>query len=119
MKRKSDMRVMLAAAAFGLFFAATPALARPARCVVQSAGAPTWRGACNFIPDRGGSFAIDPARGRFPGGVSDISVSLVSPGVAEVRGLTRDGINSRWGEARRSRRDPACWVGEDFSVCVY
>ena len=113
------MRVMLAAAAFGLVFAAAPAAARPARCVVQSAGAPTWRGACNFIPDRGGSFAIDPARGRFPGGVSDISVSLVSPGVAEVRGLTRDGINSRWGEARRSRRDPACWVGEDFSICVY
>jgi len=119
MKRKSDMRLLLAAAAFGLFFAATPAFARPARCVVQSAGAPTWRGACNFIPDRGGSFAIDPPRGRFPGGVSDISVSLVSPGVAEVRGLTRDGINSRWGEAHRSRRDPACWVGEDFSVCVY
>jgi hypothetical protein len=113
------MKLMLAAAAFGLFLAATPAAARPARCVVQSAGAPTWRGACNFIPDGGGSFYIDPARGRFPGGTSDISVSLISPGVAEVRGLTRDGINSRWGEAHRSRRDPACWVGEDFSVCVY
>ena len=95
------------------------AAARPARCVIRSAGAPTWRGACNFIPDRGGSFAVAPARGNFPDGVGDISVSLVSPGVAEVRGLTSDGINSRWGEARRSRRDPACWVGEDFSVCVY
>ena len=113
------MKLMLAAAAFGLFLAATPAAARPARCVVQSAGAPAWRGACNFMPDGGGSFYIDPARGRFPGGVSPISVSLISPGVAEVRGLTRDGVNSRWGEARRSRRDPACWVGEDFSVCVY
>ena len=110
---------MLATAGFGLFLAAAPAAARPARCVIQSAGEPTWRGACNFIPDGGGSFAVDPAHGRFPGGISDISVSLVSPGVAEVRGLTRDGINSRWGEARRSRRDPACWVGEDFGVCVY
>ena len=114
------MKMLLAAAAFaGLLLAAAPAAARPARCVIQSAGAPTWRGACNFIPDRGGSFAVDPVRGRCPGGASDIRVSLVSPGVAEVRGLTRDGINSRWGEARRSRRDPACWVGEDFSVCVY
>lgn len=93
--------------------------ARSARCVIQSAGAPIWRGACDFIPDRGGSFGIQPLRGRFPGGISDISVSVIEPGVAEVRGLTRDGINSRWGEARRSRRDPACWVGEDFSVCVY
>jgi hypothetical protein len=95
------------------------AAARPARCVVQSAGAPIWRGGCDFIPDRGGSFGIQPLRGRFPGGISDISVFVTEPGVAEVRGLTRDGINSRWGEARRSRRDPACWVGEDFSVCVY
>jgi hypothetical protein len=113
------MKLMLAAAAFGLVFVSTPAAARPARCVVQSAGTPAWRGACNYIPDRGGSFAIAPMRGRFPGGVGDISVSLVSQGTAEVRGLTRDGINSRWGEARRSRRDPACWIGEDFSVCVY
>jgi hypothetical protein len=113
------MRLLLAAAALGLAFVATPAAARSARCVIQSAGAPTWRGPCNFVPDRGGSFAVDPIRGRFPDGISDISVSLISPGVAEVRGLTRDGINSRWGEARRSRRDPACWIGEDFSVCVY
>jgi len=110
---------MLAAAAFGLFFAATPAAARPARCVIQMAGESTWRGACNFRPDGGGSFYIDPAHGTFQSGIGDISVSLISPGVAEVRGNTADGINSRWGEARRSRRDPACWVGEDFSVCVY
>ena len=113
------MRAMLAAAAFGLFLVATPAAARPARCVVQSAGAPAWRGPCDFLAERGGSFTIQPLRGRFPGGIGDISVSLTGPGTAEVRGLTRDGINSRWGEARRSRRDPACWVGEDFSICVY
>jgi hypothetical protein len=113
------MRLSVVAAAFGVLLAATPVAARPARCVVQSAGAPIWRGACEFTPDRGGSFGIQPLRGRFPGGISDISVAIVSPGVAEVRGLTRDGINSRWGEARRSRRDKACWVGEDFSVCVY
>jgi len=113
------MKLMFAAAAFGLFVAATPAVARSARCVIQNAGAATWRGPCDFIPDGGGSFGIQPARGRFPGGISDISVSIISPGVAEVRGLTRDGINSRWGEARRSRRDRACWVGDDFSVCVY
>ena len=93
--------------------------ARTARCVVQSAGAPIWRGPCDFVPDRDGSFGIQPLRGRFPGGISDISVGIIAPGVAEVRGLTPARVNSRWGEARRSRRDKACWAGEDFSVCVY
>ena len=102
-----------------VLFAATAAEARPARCVIVSAGSPTWRGPCDFLAERGGSFGVRPYRGRFAGGISDISVSLISPGVAEVRGLTPGGINSRWGEARRSRRDTACWIGEDFSICVY
>jgi hypothetical protein len=101
-----------------LLFAATAAEARPARCVVSSEGS-TFRGACDFLAERGGSFSISLARGEFVEGTNEISVSIVSPGVAEVRGLTSDGINSRGGEARRSRRDPACWVGEDFSICVY
>lgn len=99
---------------------ATAAEARPARCVIASAGAPTYRGPCEFTPDRGGSFAVSPGRvANFPNGISIISLFIISPGVGEVRGLTRQGINSRWGEARRSRRDPACWVGADFSLCVY
>ena len=93
--------------------------ARTARCVVQSAGAPIWRGPCDFVPDRDGSFGIQPLHGRFPGGISDISVGIIAPGVAEVRGLTPAGVNSRWGEARRSRRDKACWAGEGFRICVY
>jgi len=113
------MRKLLFALAPLMLFAATAAEARPARCVVASDGNATWRGACNFLAERGGSFSISAYRGAFLEGISDISVSLVSRGVAEVRGLTSDGINSRWGEARRSRRDPACWVGEDFSICVY
>lgn len=113
------MRKLVLALAPLALFAATAAEARPARCVVAGAGTPTYRGPCDFLAERGGSFSISPARGAFPGGISDISVSLIAPGVAEVRGLTRNGINSRWGEARRSRRDRACWIGADFSICVY
>lgn len=113
------MRKLLFALAPLLLFAATAAEARPARCVVTSEESPTFRGPCNFLAERGGSFSISLARGEFVEGTNEISVSIISPGVAEVRGLTSDGINSRWGEARRSRRDPACWVGEDFSICVY
>ena len=43
----------------------------------------------------------------------------MQPGVAEVYGITTSGINSRWGPARRSSKDKACWVGTDFSICVY
>jgi hypothetical protein len=93
---------------------------REARCLVKAAGAPDYRGPCRFTPEKGGSFTIEPARRRaFGNGVSSISASMVSPGVAEVRGLTPDGINSRWGEARRSKRDRACWLGSDFLICVY
>jgi len=100
---------------------AAPAWAapRPARCVIASAESATWRGPCLFLAEGNGSFSISPRRGDFSDGIGVISVSIIRPGVAEVRGLTADGINSRWGEARRSRRDRACWVGEDFSVCVY
>jgi hypothetical protein len=101
--------------------AAVPATAKPraARCVIDAAGAPRWSGSCQFQAERGGSFTVTPPRGSFQNGVSAISVAIVRPGLAEVRGLTRSGVNSRWGEATRSRRDRACWVGSDFSVCVY
>jgi len=116
------MRKYLFAApmALAVFLPAVPAEAqRQARCVIASAGEQTWRGPCWFSAGRGGSFEVTPVRGSFAGGIGAISVHIHRPGVADVRGLTSGGINSRWGEARRSQRDRACWVGADFSVCVY
>lgn len=95
------------------------AQARPAKCVVIGNGMTPYDGTCKFTPDNGGSFAIEPIGTPGFDGVTLISVAIVAPGVAEVRGLTRDGINSRWGEAKRSKSDPACWVGDDFKICVY
>jgi hypothetical protein len=114
---------LLAAAAIG--FIALPAGAaeareRRARCVVASAGQPSFRGPCLFLAGQGGSFSIRPVGRRLMmGDVTDVSVQLLRPGIADVRGLTAQGINSRWGEARRSRRDRACWIGSGFSICVY
>ena len=97
-----------------------PARERVVRCVVAGADAPAYRGRCRFLPDGGGSFSLRPGAGRaFPGGTSDVSIHLIAPGQAEVRGLTTGGINSRWGEARRSTKDRACWEGSDFRVCAY
>ncbi len=44
-----------------------------------------------------------------------VSIVEISPGTAEVSGLTKDGINSRWGEARF---DGKCWNGDDFRICT-
>jgi hypothetical protein len=100
----------------------TPAQARPrvAQCVVTGRDTDPWRGPCLFTAERDGSFSVSPTRGRtFSDGVQMISVYVVSRGVGEVRGLTTEGVNSMWGRSLRSPRDPACWIGDDFSVCVY
>ena len=81
-----------------------------------------YRGKCRFVVEKGGSFSLShPNRQGQPlfSEITDVSVYIVARNQAEVRGLTTAGINSRWGEAVRSRRNPACWVGSDFEVCAW
>jgi hypothetical protein len=113
------MKLVLLVLALLALPAAAHGKPRLARCAIATEEAP-YRGPCRFLPDRGGSFGLEPVRGRrFFGEITSISVTVTKRGEAEVSGLTSSGINSRWGSARRSRRDPACWEGQDFSVCVY
>lgn len=114
------MKLVLAAAtlAAGLTLAA-PASAKTARCVIHSEGG-SYRGPCSYSVQRGGTFTVKPIGRRFilPG-VMMITVFVDRDGSAAVSGLTGAGVNSRWGDATRSERDNACWVGDDFSVCAY
>lgn len=90
------------------------------RCTIRSRHAVIFDGPCRFRSEPGGTFSVssvDPQGDIFQGIVS-VSVGVVAPGEAEVRGLTAGGVNSRWGEAHRSKADPACWVGSDFEVCA-
>lgn len=114
----------LAASVLGAALAA-PCLAqgksRLVDCRVESEGKVQVSGKCRFTPDTGGSFTLehaDPKRTVVFGEIMSVTVSIVSPGVAEVRGLTRQGVNSRWGEARRMANDRACWQGSDFKICA-
>ncbi|MDP3545113.1 MAG: hypothetical protein Q8S29_02925 [Phreatobacter sp.] len=113
-------RTFLPLVALCLFPAA--AEARDAGCRIEQAGRVVLDRTCDFAPDgRDGSFTLSPrggAQGALFGNMSMVSVSVIEPGLAEVRGLTRDGINSRWGTARRSQRDGACWQGDDFRICA-
>ncbi len=100
--------------------AQTPIQASEAFCVIEGAyDEIQFQGNCIFKQYGGnGSFSLESSDGLIAGR-SSISVSIIEPGIAEVRGLTTDGINSRWGTAKRSKSDLACWVGSDFSICAY
>ena len=78
-----------------------------------------YSGTCLFSKDKKGSFRIRKSEGEIIPSITQVSVYVLSPGVAEVRGLTSHGNNSRWGPAKRSQQDPACWTGSDFEVCAY
>jgi hypothetical protein len=94
---------------------------KAAYCQIDSAGLPPLRGRCLFDGESDGSFALSNVDSSKPllGEVELVHVVVISPGVAEVRGLTRSGINSRWGEAHRWTGDRACWAGVDFRICAY
>lgn len=123
MPNLNGLACCLVTSLFGLGFAAVislPASASPARCVVAEAGRTTFDGPCDFRQfGSDGSFTITSLKSDLIAGRLVISVTIVSPGVAEVRGVTPAGINSRWGVAQRSSRDRACWLGNDFQICAY
>ena len=100
---------------------------RLVECDIRTGGA-RFHEPSLFRAEEGGSFSLRPtdraAGVLFPSGDEDfpdilsVSVAIVAPGEAEVRGVTSFGVNSRWGSATRSAEDPACWVGEGFRVCA-
>lgn len=84
-----------------------------------------FKGRCRFVPEPGGSFSLSDASGKakFYSTISIVSVYLTGKDIAEVSGLVLDpgggGHNSRWGEAKRSTKDRACWDGSDFQICAW
>ena len=80
-----------------------------------------YKGTCVFISGGGGSFSLsNPDKSKpLVESITIVSVSIIEKGVADVRGLTTDGINSRWGTAKRSSKDGGCWDGADFRVCAW
>ncbi len=109
-----------ASLAFLAISAISPVLAGEASCLIKSSGTTLFRGVCNFQSESNGSFSLDAGKsGRFLKNIDVVTVYIRSRGKAEVRGLTKAGINSRWGSARRSRKDRACWLGSDFKICAW
>ena len=92
-----------------------------AYCRIESGRSPAFNGKCLFNGSPDGSFHlgnVDPNKPLF-GEIELVNVAIISPGLAQVRGLTKAGVNSMWGEAHRSVSDRACWEGGDFRICAY
>jgi hypothetical protein len=95
------------------------ASAKVARCVITSEGE-RFVGPCRFSAAPNGTFSLEPIKPRdHILGATVVTVAMKGDGTADVRGLTDAGINSRWGDVRRSRKDRACWVGDGMKICAY
>jgi len=97
----------------------TPSRRRQAACVIKSAEGVQLDGPCLFESEKNGSFTLEPTRDdHLVPNVMSVSLTVTAPGQGHVRGLTTDGINSMWGEVKRSPSDPSCWAASDFEICV-
>jgi hypothetical protein len=91
---------------------------KPARCTITTT-AGDYVGPCLFHPEGKGSFTVTRADDKaFLADVVSASLIVTAQGRGEVRGVTRSGLNSRWGTVRRDARNKACWKGADFRICV-
>jgi hypothetical protein len=90
------------------------------KCEIFSNQKMLFKGPCLFLAEHHGTFSLsnsDKSKPLFDN-ISLLTVAMVKKNLAEVRGLTTEGINSRWGNAKRSLKDRACWVGGDFKICA-
>lgn len=92
---------------------------RLAQCRVSNDYGESFEGDCLYESLGYESFSIMPAnQDQSILGSLQVTVWVENDEIVEVRGLTTDGINSRWGQVRRSIEDADCWVGEDFIICT-
>lgn len=90
------------------------------KCEISSNHKMVFKGTCLFLSEPHGTFSLSNSDKSKPlyDNISLLTVAMIKKNLAEVRGLTTDGINSRWGSAKRSIKDRACWVGTDFKICA-
>lgn len=93
---------------------------RTVKCDIKSNGSSPFHGDCNFLAESGGSFTLGNVDSTKPitEDIASVNVYITGLDIAEVSGLTTGGIISKWGTAKRSTKDRACWSGEDFEICA-
>jgi hypothetical protein len=120
------MKLFAAIVALGIAGFATPACAktgvgRVAQCEIAGDQG-TYVGPCLFTPYEHGDFSVDRLKGkRFYPGAESFYLSIEAPGLANA--ASNSGNSSHfWGNLRRSKEKPACWVDVDYPksrICAY
>ena len=122
------LKQIIVTTALLLSFHQSIAAGRIVKCQIDNGGEVTYKGECLFLPENKGSFSLVNPRAnpntfdkhkQLFSGIIALSVSIIEKNQAEVRGLTTNDNNSRWGEAVRSEEDTACWIGSDFRICAW
>lgn len=122
------LKQLLVITALLLIFHQSIAAERIVKCQIDNNGGVTYKGQCLFLAGEKGSFSllnpkakpnISDKHKQLFSGIMEVSVSIIEKNQAEVRGLTVNDNNSRWGEDIRSEEDTACWVGSDFRICAW
>jgi hypothetical protein len=91
---------------------------KTAECEIMMGNQIVFNDKCVFISTQDGSFSLSNLKKDDPlfDNILVVTVNIERKSVADIHGLTKDGVNSRWGEAERSNEDKSCWVGSDFKV---
>lgn len=103
------------------FAVPSPAAAQTtARCDIGNSDGESYHGPCIFTLGPKGSFSV-VRYGNAPivEDLVEVRVIVISPGVAEVHGVTASNTELRWGRATRATSNKACWRSTSFWICVY
>lgn len=116
--------LLLTSALFCGFLLISPissAAGKTAKCQIDENGQTIYKGKCTFTPQGNGSFYLSGASLAKKVGVEGVMVWIEQKNIAVVQGTKFSGGASTWGQAVRSSKEKACWVGEDnsFKVCAW
>ena len=115
--------VLLASALFGCLSISQIASAadKTVTCQIDESGRTLYKGKCTFTPQGNGSFYLSGTGLSKKVGVEGVMVWIEQPNVATVQGTKPSGGASTWGQAVRSSKQKACWVGDgnSFKVCAW
>ena len=117
--KKLNLCLILSFGLLSTFPMLAQAKVKEATCQIDEGGQTRYKGKCNFEPQGGGSLYISHPNITKKVKVEGLMVMIESKDQAVVQATKLGGGGSIWGEAVRSQKQKACWVGSDFKVCVW
>lgn len=117
--KKFTLGLMLSAGLVATYPTLVQAKAKEATCQIDEGGQTLYKGKCNFEPQGGGSFYISHPSFVKKVGVESLMVIVEGKDQAVVQASKIGGGGSMWGEAVRSQKQKACWIGNNFKICAW